>query len=119
RLGSRAGDSWRGSVREGSPPFGAMKFRFHPDAEAESLAAIEWYEDHAAGLGADFAVEIQAGIERAVAIPEASPSLGGDVRRVLIRRFPYGVVDAVRGECLLVLAVMHLRRSPDYWRERR
>lgn len=95
-----------------------MKFRFHPDADAEFLAAIDWYEDRAVGLGADFAVEIQAGIQRAVAMPEAWPRMGGDVRRVLIRRFPYGVVYALREEGLLVLAVMHLRRSPGYWRER-
>lgn len=95
-----------------------MSFRFHPEAETEFLAAIDWYEEHATGLGADFAAEIHAAIRRAVVMPLAWPCLAGDIRRVLARRFPYGVLYAPRNGSILVLAVMHLRRHPDYWRSR-
>lgn len=95
-----------------------MKYAFHPEAEAEFLAAIDWYEERTAGLGADFAGEIHAAIQRAAAMPAAWPRLEGEIRRVLAHRFPYGVLYASRGESILVLAVMHLRRHPDYWRER-
>ena len=48
-----------------------MNFLFHPEAETEFLAAIDWYEERASGLGADFAVEIHAAIQRAVTLPLA------------------------------------------------
>jgi plasmid stabilization system protein ParE len=95
-----------------------MKFLFHPEAETEFLAAVDWYEERSAGFGADFAAEIHAAILRAVAMPEAWPRVDSDVRRVLVSRFPYAVLYAVRADKLFVLAVMHLRRHPDYWRER-
>jgi hypothetical protein len=34
-----------------------MKFIFHPEAKAEFLAAIDYYEECEPGLGADFAIE--------------------------------------------------------------
>ena len=41
-----------------------------------------------------------------------------EVRRVLVKRFPYGVYYLVEGEVLLVLAVAHSRRKPHYWADR-
>jgi toxin ParE1/3/4 len=95
-----------------------MKFLFHPDAEAEFLAAIDWYDERSVGFGARFAAEIHDAIKRAVAMPTAWPTVEKDIRRVLASHFPYGVLYAVREEKIFVLAVMHLRRHPDYWRER-
>lgn len=95
-----------------------MSFRFHPEAETEFLAAIDWYEERSAGLGADFAAEIHAAIQRAVTLPLAWPRVDGDIRRALANRFPYGVLYALDGGKLVILAVMHLRRRPDYWRAR-
>jgi plasmid stabilization system protein ParE len=95
-----------------------MSFRFHPEAETEFFAAIDWYEDRSRGLGADFAAETHAAIQRAATMPAAWPRIEGDIRRVLVRRFPYGVLYAPRNESVVILAVMHLRRHPDYWRER-
>lgn len=95
-----------------------MRFLFHPEAEAEFLAAIDWYEERTVGLGADFAAEVHAAIQRALAMPLAWPKVADDIRRVLTSRFPYGILYAARGDRILVLAVMHLRRQPDYWRER-
>jgi hypothetical protein len=42
-----------------------MTFSFHPEAEAEFEAAVEFYEDHAEGLGLDFSVEVREAISRA------------------------------------------------------
>lgn len=95
-----------------------MNFLFHPEAEAEFLAAIDWYEERSASLGADFAAEIHAAIQRAVSMPLAWPQIDGEIRRVLTHRFPYGVLYSVEPSSIYILAVMHLRRHPDYWRER-
>jgi toxin ParE1/3/4 len=95
-----------------------MNLSFHPEAETKFLAAIDWYEQRSVGLGTEFANEIHAALQRAMAMPLAWPCVEGDIRRVIANRFPYGVLYAPRSQALYVLAVMHLRRHPDYWRER-
>ena len=96
-----------------------MNFSFHPEAAAEFLAAIDHYEAREVGLGQDFSIEIFASVQRIVGFPLVWPVLGGDVRRCLTNRFPYGVLYSVEPDEIFILAVMHLHRDPDYWRDRR
>jgi hypothetical protein len=42
-----------------------------------------------------------------------------DVRRYLVRRFPYGLYYTIEGSVIVAWAVKHLHRDPDYWQERR
>jgi len=95
-----------------------MNIEFHPEAAEEFEAAVDWYEAREIGLGLDFAAEINAAIRLAAAMPDAWMHLSGDVRRVLVNRFPYGVLYEPGRTNLLVLAVMHLRREPGYWLSR-
>ncbi len=68
-----------------------MNYSFHPEAEVEFTEAIEYYEEKESGLGYDFAVEVYSTIERTMAFPKAWPVIEEDIRRSLIRRFPYGI----------------------------
>ncbi|MDO8890460.1 MAG: type II toxin-antitoxin system RelE/ParE family toxin [Sulfurimicrobium sp.] len=95
-----------------------MKFVFHPEAEDEFFAAIEYYESVETGLGSDFSLEVLKTIQNAVDFPMAWPVLVDDIHRCLTNRFPYGVLYRLEGELIQVLAVMHLRREPGYWQER-
>ncbi|WP_082926117.1 type II toxin-antitoxin system RelE/ParE family toxin [Halomonas sp. G11] len=95
-----------------------MSVRFHPEAEAELAESTEYYEDIEPGLGWDFALEVYSAIERAHRHPEAWTLLEGDIRRSLVRRFPYGVLYALENDDVFVLAVMHLHREPNYWKNR-
>lgn len=96
-----------------------MSYVFHPEAEAELDQAIDWYEAMEPGLGLDFAMEIRDAIGRAVSFPKAWPSIAPDVRRCLVKRFPYGVLYAEEPDRVFVLAIMHLHRRPDYWKNRK
>lgn len=95
-----------------------MNFQFHPEAEREFVAAADWYAQRGGALGSAFMDEIHAAIGRALSMPLAWPTVGPDVRRVLASRFPYGVLYATPGDTLFVLAIMHTRQRPDYWRKR-
>jgi len=92
---------------------------FHPEAEAEFLAAARFYESHRPGLGLDLIDEVR----RAAGVLVASPRLGHRfskrLRRILVRRFPYGLVYRVEPDTIFIVAVAHLRRRPGYWRRRR
>lgn len=95
-----------------------MIFSFHPEAEEEFEAAVAWYEERETGLGLDFAAEVREAIRLAQSMPLAWPRMEEAIRRVLVHRFPYGVLYSIEGDRLHILAVMHLRRRPGYWRER-
>lgn len=95
-----------------------MTFIFHPEAEAEFNETIDYYEDHELGLGYDFSIEVRAAIQNIISYPAAWPVLEEDIRRCLVNRFPYGVVYSIEQGVVFILAVMHLRRHPDYWKSR-
>jgi hypothetical protein len=96
-----------------------MTYSFHPEAEEESNKAIEYYEEIEPGLGYDFAVEVYSTIQRSVAFPKAWAVLEGEVRRSLVRRFPYGVLYSEEPEGLFIVAVMNLHRDPYSWKDRK
>ncbi|MEW6616276.1 MAG: type II toxin-antitoxin system RelE/ParE family toxin [Thermodesulfobacteriota bacterium] len=95
-----------------------MRYFFHPEAEAEFDAAVDYYEDCEPGLGYDFAVEVHATLENILSFPKAWPILEDDIRRCQTRRFPFGIIYAINEDVIFVLAVMHLHRDPEYWKSR-
>ena len=95
-----------------------MKIAFLSVAAAELTDAVAFYNQQSEGLGFQFAVEVQRTIERIAEFPEAWPVLSKRTRRCRMRRFPYGLIYHVRDETLLIVAVMHLHRHPDAWRDR-
>ncbi|NDP47732.1 MAG: type II toxin-antitoxin system RelE/ParE family toxin [Sulfuriferula multivorans] len=96
-----------------------MNVAFHPDAEVEFNEAIEWYEMREIGLGLDFATQVYAAVQRAITFPYAWQAMDSEIRRTLVHRFPYGVLYVAEPDRLLVVAVMHLLRQPEYWRNRK
>lgn len=95
-----------------------MNYSFHPEAEEELNAAIGYYEDCEAGLGYDLSLEVYTAIQNIITHPTAWPVIEDDVRRCLVNRFPFGVLYSLETTGVFVLAVMHNRRQPDYWRNR-
>ena len=95
-----------------------MIFSFHPEAEAEFNETIEYYEACEQGLGYDFSIEVFDGIQKIVNYPTAWPLIEEDVRRCLVNRFPCGIIYSIEQSGVFILAVMHLRRHPDYWKNR-
>ena len=71
------------------------------------------------GLGDAFADEIEAGFRQILAAPQAWRAIEDEVRRYLVRRFPYGIHYTIERETVVIWAVKHLHREPDYWQQRR
>ena len=96
-----------------------MTFDFHPEAEAELVEAVAFYEKVEPSLGEEFSLEVLAAMRNVVSYPNAWPVLEGGVRRWLVNRFPCGILYSVEPDRIFVLAVMHLHRLPGYWKDRR
>lgn len=80
--------------------------------------AAQYYNSKVPNLGAEFLHEVKKAVKRLEADPEAAQKVRGDVRRRLIRCFPFGILYRIDPEEIAILAVMHLARHPDYWRGR-
>jgi plasmid stabilization system protein ParE len=96
-----------------------MTHRFAEAALTEFIDAGRYYNRQVPGLGDDFADEIEAGIRKILSAPLTWPAVEDDVHRFLVRRFPYGTYNTVEGDVVVIWAVKHLHRDPDYWQQRR
>jgi plasmid stabilization system protein ParE len=95
------------------------RFVFRAEARAELLAAREWYAAQSPGLDLEFARAVEAALAAVARYPEAYPAVDGDIRRAIVRRFPYQLLYYRRGDQLILLACYHHRRDPAAWRLRR
>jgi plasmid stabilization system protein ParE len=92
---------------------------FHPLADLELNEASYFYNSENPGLGAVFLDEVERTIARVLEHPDAGILVAGSVRRRLIPRFPYGVLYRVKVDTVRILAIMHQKRRPFYWQDRR
>ena len=95
-----------------------MLIRFSPEADAELTEAREWYAHQRKGLDAEFMDCIDEALMRVVRNPLAFPTVYRDLRRVVVRRFPFAVFYSLTSEQILVTAVFHSRRDPELWQSR-
>ena len=76
------------------------------------------YRDESPGLGSAFIDATRRAAARLVEYPYLGAVLRGEFRRQLVRRFPYALIYRVESDRIYIIAVMHLRRRPGYWRAR-
>ena len=95
-----------------------MSFAFHPEALAEFEAAAFHYASINPALAARFIASVEFTIGDIVEHPLAGALLDQHIRRRLTHVFPYAVLYTVEPDGVLILAVMHCHRRPDYWRHR-
>ncbi len=91
---------------------------FLTEALDEMIAAAQFYETQSPGLGQDFLLEIHSVKDKISRTPMTWAELEPSVRRCLASRFPYGLLYQMDGEDIVITSVMHLKRCPNYWRER-
>ena len=91
---------------------------FHPEAEAEFIAAARYYEGKAENLGLAFISAVERSYQGLMTFPESGHLFGRRLRRVLVPGFPYGLLYRASSDRIFVVAVAHLRRRPGYWRHR-
>ena len=97
-----------------------MKYRVivRPDAEDDLKEAYSWYEDKRTGLGYDFLLQVDAGLNLIARNPNIHPIEYKETRKHLVKRFPYKIIYLVEGKKIVILAVIHGKRSPDLIKKR-
>ncbi len=96
-----------------------MRIEYHPAVEREIEEVRDFYEARSPGLGTRFIDEFERQVLRIAATPERWMIVRPDIRRSLMKRFPYVIYfrqsdpDTIR-----IMIVKHQRRRPDYGLER-
>jgi plasmid stabilization system protein ParE len=92
---------------------------FTQSARAELIDAQGWYENEAPGLGRRFRAAVDVVVRRMSAIPRQFPVIYKNVRRTLLRRFPYALMFVIEADgTLIVIACFHGSRDPVHWQKR-
>lgn len=94
------------------------RFILSPDADAELESARRWYQLADMALSFRFLTEIQRTLRRIVQNPYQFPLIDEEVRRALLKRFPYAIHFRLNKDIVNVIAVVHQCRSPDVWLNR-
>jgi plasmid stabilization system protein ParE len=96
-----------------------MTIEYHPAVARELEEIRDYYDSKVPGLGAQFIDEFERQVLRIAATPQRWMIIFDDVRRCLMKRFPYviyfrqPVPDRIR-----VTIVKHQRRHPELGRKR-
>ena len=95
-----------------------MEILFHKDAEIEFNQSIDYYKAISPILGIDFTNEVYKSIKRISSHPSAWSTIDADIKRILVNRFPYGVLYSSKKKSIYIIAIMNLHRKPNYWKDR-
>lgn len=91
---------------------------FSPAARAEFFEAADWYETHGPGLGARFSTDIDSVVSKIGERPHQFPRVRHDIRRAVLRKFPYALYFRTTPQVVQVIACFHASRNPRRWHER-
>ena len=95
-----------------------MKARFLLPARLELNEAVRYYNAQRLRLGEEFRDEAWETVRRIKEFPQAWHPLGGAIRRCQMRGFPFGVIYEPSEIEIVIIAIAHLHREPEYWRNR-
>ena len=111
--------------RRGATQRVSLRIEYHERVDVDVLTAWTWYEDREHGLGDRLLDAISATVERAAQLPNVgTPVLRDDTGEIIERKiaangFPYAVRYRILGDRLVVMAVLHQRRHPNFGDDRR
>lgn len=91
---------------------------FLAPARRELLDEVDFYNRREAGLGARFASAVEEAALRALAFPSTGSPASKTTRRVFVKDFPFALVYRAGEGGIVVIAVAHHARLPQYWQPR-
>ena len=95
-----------------------MGIRYLPDAFNDLNEALAYYNQRSPDAARRFADAVRAEEQAILDFPEMAYSLGGTLRVLRVKRFPYSLVYLPLERNILIIAVAHHKRRPTHWKSR-
>lgn len=89
-----------------------------PEAQTDYDEAFDWYEMRQRGLGVRFATAVERVFNSIAAMPNMHAVVYKNLRKAVVRTFPYSIFYQVEPNQVLVVSVFHGRRDPSIWQGR-
>jgi hypothetical protein len=87
-------------------------------AENDILIGKNWYNSQHNKLGDEFISEIENKIQVIQSNPYLCSIIKKDIRKALVKRFPFGIYYFVNSDVINIFAVIHFSRNPKTWKHR-
>jgi toxin ParE1/3/4 len=96
-----------------------MKIEYHPAVADELIEIRDFYESRSVGLGLDFVSDFERQVLRIATMPERWMFVKKDIRRALMKRFPYVIYFRYLSDLTIrITVVKHEKRHPSYGSKR-
>jgi len=95
-----------------------MRVIYQPDAEAELLEAIPYYGSREGSEEDPSLAAINRHVLEIASSPHRYPKVGRDIRRCVVRKFPFIIFFKDHPDRIRILTIAHTSRHPEYWRSR-
>ena len=95
-----------------------LKVIYQPEAEAELLEAVPFYGSREEGVEDPFLAAINDHVREIASSPQHFPKVGRDIRRCVVRKYPFILFFKDHPDHVRILAFKHHSRHPAYWRHR-
>jgi plasmid stabilization system protein ParE len=92
--------------------------RFVAPARREFLAEFAYYRNKEFGLGSRFLTAVEDATARALSYPLTGTPASENTRRMFLKDLPFALVYRPEENGIVVFALAHHARRPEYWRDR-
>jgi|ERR1700728_1208641 len=94
------------------------RLSYHQGAATDVKSAVAWYRGRSPKAAADFVEELDRAVHTIGEAPERWPIGKNNTRRFLLWRFPFSIIYSQQDSRIIIWAVAHSSRRPEYWARR-
>ena len=95
-----------------------MRYEWDEGALEDLEEATKFYFEEDPSVEFRFAECVDNAIEQVTRRPSSWPVIEGAVRRFVVEIFPYSLLYSIEEDFVLIIAVAHQSRHPEYWKDR-
>ena len=88
------------------------------EARSEIAEAVAWFREISPNLSTRFGGELEKVYSSILEHPQMYPLVHRNIRRALLRGFPYSVFYVVDPQVILIIGVVHQSRDESTWKRR-
>ncbi|MBK9332424.1 MAG: type II toxin-antitoxin system RelE/ParE family toxin [Ignavibacteria bacterium] len=90
-----------------------------PEVYSDLKESFQWYSDQHEILGMEFIEQIESCFERIKSNPYSYQLIKKNLRRAIVRKFPFGIFYQIENNEIIIFAIFHLSRLPGNVKRRR
>lgn len=91
---------------------------FHPAARHDYDQAFDWYAERSPAVAARFTNALDATLGRITQQPAMCAYVDQLHQACSVRKFPFRVIFRKLERQILIVAIAHAQRRPNYWQDR-